>query len=163
MRIAALVLTVVVVVLWAAFLRPGFLGGPAGYTIVSGTSMSPTLESGDLVVTQRQSAYSAGDVIVYTVPQGEAGAGAHVIHRVVGGDARTGLVVRGDNLVVVDPCHPTADDVVGKVEVTIPQAGDTLLLIRTPLGAALLAGLTTLVVALALIGSAPDARPRELR
>jgi hypothetical protein len=57
--------------------------------------------------------------------------------------------MKGDNKDGVDPWRPTPKDVVGKERLRIPQAGQGLLFLRTPLGVALLAGLTTLLVALA--------------
>ena len=151
LRLVALAAGIGVVTVALVVLRPGSLGSPAGYTIVSGDSMSPTLASGDLVVTMAQDSYRAGDVVVYAVPRGETGEGTHVVHRIVGGTARGGFAVRGDAKDADDPWRPTADDVVGKVVVAIPNAGAVLLFLRTGLGLALLAGLATALIALAAL------------
>lgn len=157
LRFAALALAVVLAAVWLELLRPVSLGGPAGYTIVSGSSMVPTLASGDLVVTMAQSSYEIGDVIVYEIPPGESGAGVRIIHRIVGGSAESGFEVQGDNRDSVDSWRPTTTDIVGEVRVSAPRMGDALLFLRTGLGIAILAGLLTLFVVLAIVrGPAQD-------
>ena len=151
LRLVVLAVAIGVVAMAVVVLRPASLGGPAGYTIVSGDSMSPTFTSGDLVVTMEQSSYEAGDVVVYAVPRGEVGEGAHVVHRIVGGSATGGFAVRGDAKDADDPWRPTADDVVGKVVVTLPNGGSVLLVLRTGLGLALLAALAAALMALAAL------------
>ena len=148
-QLTAVALTAALVAAWVVFLRPVSLGGPADYVIVSGHSMEPTFRTGDVVVSLRRHAYRRGDVVVYRVPAGETAAGDRVIHRIVGGSAETGFLMKGDNKNGVDPWRPTSKDVVGKEILRIPDAGQGLLFLRTPLGVALIAGLTTLLVALA--------------
>ena len=149
LQLVSLALTAALVLAWAVFLRPVSLGGPADYVIVSGHSMEPMFHTGDVVVAFEQRSYAIGDVVVYRVPAGEPAAGDRVIHRIVGGSAATGFVMKGDNKEGVDPWRPTTKDVVGKNVLRIPDAGEGLLFLRTPLGVALIAGLTTLLVALA--------------
>jgi signal peptidase len=148
LRIGSLVLTVAAVAFWALELRPTALGGPADYVIVSGRSMLPSFRADDLAVALRQHSYAVGDVVVYHVPKGGPGAGTRVIHRIVGGSASEGFLMKGDNKKGVDPWRPTNADVVGKVRLTVPRAGAVILFLRTPFGMAGLAGLTTLLVAL---------------
>ena len=148
-QLTAVALTAALLVAWVVYLRPVSLGGPADYVIVSGHSMEPTFHPGDVVVALSQPSYVRGDVVVYRVPHGETAAGDRVIHRIVGGSANTGYVLKGDNKVGVDPWRPEAQDVLGKERLLIPHAGVALLFLRTPLGIAILAGLTTLLVALA--------------
>jgi signal peptidase len=107
-------------------LLPASLGGRIGLSIVDGSSMTPTYHSGDLVVTERFTTPARGDVIVYRVPDGEPGAGAHVVHRIVGGNATDGFVTKGDHRKSVDPWHPKADDVTGRVLVVVPGGGRLL-------------------------------------
>jgi signal peptidase I len=144
-QLASLAVTVAIVVAWAVLLRPAALGGPVAYAIVQGSSMEPALRSGDLVVARPEEAYRVGDVVVFRVPAGEIGAGATVIHRVVGGSGRSGLVLQGDNKSDLDPWQPRADDVVGKAHVHLPHVGTALVALRSPLVLALLAGLLTLL------------------
>ena len=161
LRLGSLLLTLAVIVFWFVFLRPVSLGGPADYVIVSGLSMEPTLRTGDVVFALEQRSYAIGDVIVYRVPAGEPAAGDRVIHRIVGGSDTTGYRVRGDNKDGIDPWRPKNGDILGKARLTVPRVGSWLVLLRTPLGIALVAGLTTLLVALA--GSAPGGPRRERR
>ncbi len=153
-RITSLALTLVIVGIWLVLLRPSFLGGPTTYVIVAGGSMHPTLQSGDLVVAFEQDAYTVGDVVVYRVPAAERGAGTKIVHRIVGG-SETGYVVKGDAREGPDKWEPTPDEILGKMTVNVPHAGSALLLLRTPLGLAFLAGMTTLLVALGVF-SRPD-------
>jgi len=147
-RAGAMTLMLILVVAWFALLRPSFLGGQTSYLIVSGTSMQPTLESGDLVLAVEQRSYAVGDVVVYHVPAGQPGAGALVIHRIVGGDADSGYILRGDNRQGQDPWRPSDGDVVGRMRIDVPWVGRAFVLLRQPVGIALLAALTTFLVAL---------------
>ena len=135
------IFAILIVVVWLFTLRPVTWGGPAGYDIVSGVSMKPTLQPGDLVLSTVQQAYSVGDIITYHVPAGSPVAGAIVVHRIVGGDSQTGFITKGDNNSIPDPWHPTAQDVIGRVWVYAPGVGRLFLSMRTPLGLALTMGL----------------------
>lgn len=92
---------------------------------VSGTSMLPTLEQGDLVVIQPVPFDSVhlGDIIVYGPPC--SASGDAVIHRVVN-YSNGGLTTKGDNNpisdqaagIAVSPIHP--DCIIGKVIFVVP-------------------------------------------
>jgi signal peptidase len=139
-RIALTALFVVLAVAWAFFLRPQALGGPAAYVIVSGQSMEPSLKNGDLVVALRRASYRIGDVVAYRVPQGEHGAGSLVIHRITGGSARQGYVLKGDNRAGEDLWRPTPTDIAGDMRIRVPRLGLLFTFVRTPLGMAVFAG-----------------------
>jgi signal peptidase len=128
-----LLLTIAAVVLWALFLRPASLGGPASYVLVSGKSMLPRYHTGDLVLVERQSSYHVGEVIAYRVPKGDPMAGAQVIHRIIGGNATAGFVVQGDNRTAPDVWRPKAKDIVGAKALRIPDAVIVLGFLRSPL------------------------------
>jgi signal peptidase len=136
---AGLVLVIAAVVLWALFLRPQSLGGPAAYVLVSGKSMLPRYHTGDLVLVERQSHYHVGQVIAYRVPKGDPMAGAQVIHRIIGGDAQHGFVVQGDNRTAPDVWRPKPSDIVGAKAVRFPSAVVVLQYLRSPLLLALMA------------------------
>jgi signal peptidase len=152
---------------------PGFLRGGTAYVIVSGNSMDPTLHAGDLVLTVRRGSYNVGDVVAYRIPKGQPGAGVLVIHRIVGGSASSGYIMRGDNRAGRDPWRPRPRDVVGAEGLSVPRLGFALVYLRTPLGLAALAGIVTAL--LILVGSGTDgssndpakkggaARPRRRR
>ncbi|HZI44689.1 MAG TPA: signal peptidase I [Ilumatobacter sp.] len=143
---------------WFALLGPHSIGGSAGYVLVSGHSMDPTMHTGDLVITRRQARYEVGDVIAFRIPKGDAGAGAQVIHRIVGGSAAQGYVTRGDNNDKNDFWRPQPEDIVGKRYVLLPAAGTIVAELRSPVPLALIAA----VIAMwAVLGD--DARKRRSR
>src|ERR1700745_569218 len=81
-------LALVAALVW--FCLPQRFGGRADWVMVSGTSMLPHLHTGHLVLLEHQSGYHIGEVIAYRVPKGQVGAGFVVIHRIIGGNGRTG-------------------------------------------------------------------------
>src|SRR5579864_8008935 len=122
------------------FCLPQSLGGRADWVMVSGTSMLPRLHTGDLVLVERQSSYHVGEVVAYRVPKGEIGAGFVVIHRIIGGNGRTGWKLQGDNRTAPDLWHPTDHDVIGSKTLRIPDAWFVIRLLHMPLLLGLFAG-----------------------
>jgi signal peptidase len=133
----ALVLTVLL--FWAFVLRPVSLGGPAGYVLVSGTSMNPLYHTGDMVFVLHHDTYHVGDIIAYKVPNGDPMAGAQVIHRIIGGNPKNGWIVQGDNRSAPDVWRPHNTDIVGAATLHIPNAVIVLQYLRSPVFIALLA------------------------
>jgi len=115
--------------LLAALAWPASLGGAFGVVAIAGRSMEPTYELGDVVITWRQSVES-GDVVLYRVPEGSAGAGNPVIHRVIGGD-RNGWITQGDNVGRPDPWRPTESNVLGVARFRAPIDGRVIGLLRS--------------------------------
>lgn len=146
--IAQLVLVLALIVFWFVALRPQALGGPAGFAVVQGTSMEPAYHTGDIVIVHRQPHYRVGDIVAYRVPEGTAGAGAQVIHRLVGGDERQGFVAQGDNRTAPDVWHPTRAQIVGKAWLHVPKVGRLIALLHTPLFLASLAAGVAVAVAI---------------
>jgi signal peptidase I len=72
-----------------------------------------------------------------------------VIHRIVGGNAEHGFVVRGDNRSAPDVWHPKPGDIVGAKALRIPNAVLILQFLRSPLFLALLAACFVFVRVLA--------------
>lgn len=114
---------------WAAVglfvIACGVLGGlllGQRLVIVSGTSMLPAAETGDLVVIWPAPEYEIGDTVVYRVPDDASGAGTRVYHRVVD---RLGeqLVFRGDNNSSPDPWRLGSEDVIGREVLRVPNLG----------------------------------------
>jgi signal peptidase len=144
-NIAFLVVLTVVLTAWWVELRPTvFLGGSATFITVKGTSMLPLLKTGDFVLAEAQPAYQVGDLVVYRMPKGQIGAGDDLIHRIVGGNAATGYTLKGDNNPSPDPWIVPRSDIVGKEALVIPGAGNTLLVLRSPLFAGLAAALVAM-------------------
>ena len=131
-------LALVAALLW--FCLPQTIGGRADWVLVSGTSMLPRLHTGDLVLVEHQSSYHVGEVVAYRVPKGQVGAGHVVIHRVVGGDSKTGWKMKGDNRTAPDLWHPTDANIIGAKLLRIPDAWLALRFLHTPLLLGLLAG-----------------------
>jgi signal peptidase I len=101
--------------------------------------MLPRYRTGDLVLVEKQPSYHIGQLIAYRVPKGDPMAGAQVIHRIIGGDAQHGFIVRGDNRTAPDVWRPKPRDIVGAKALRIPNAVLVLQFFRTPLFLALLA------------------------
>jgi len=124
--------------LW--FGLPQGLGGRAEWVLVSGTSMLPHLHSGDLVLVEHHSSYHVGEVVAYRVPRGQIGAGHVVIHRIVGGNGKTGWTMKGDDRSAPDLWYPTNHEVIGAKLLRIPDAWFVLRIFHMPLLLALFAG-----------------------
>ena len=150
-------LAIAVLAAWAVTLRPLSMGGPAEYVVIHGNSMNPTYHEGDLIVAHRHSVYTVGDVVAYHVPQGQLGAGLVVIHRIVGGDATTGYVLRGDNNPVSDPWHPHPADIVGSPWVSVPRLGKAFVAIHRPIVPGLFFGALALIFVLRYASQRPEA------
>lgn len=130
------VVAAVLIPLWFAFLAPRALGGPLSMIWVSGTSMEPTLFTGDLAVLHRRDGYEVGDVVAFQIPQGGT-----VIHRVIeaGPD---GYRFQGDNRDIHDPWVLPESEILGRELVSVPQAARVMTTVGRPeVLAALAAGL----------------------
>lgn len=142
-RLVGAVLIGLAVWLW---MWPADFGGSTTYVAVSGRSMQPTYQPGDLVVAREQTTYSVGEIVVYRTDHGD------VIHRIIGGDGENGYVMQGDNNPRSDQWTPTSDEVLGKAVLHIPNAGNTVMMVRqvliTPPFPYLLAGFVFLVIVL---------------
>lgn len=117
---------------WFLLLRPSFLGGPVSWVRVTGVSMEPALEDGDLAIVRTEDSYRRGDIVAFRVPEGEPAEGGLVIHRIVGGSAANGFVVRGDNKRAPDLWKPTEAQIVGVLWFTVPGGGRLLGRLREP-------------------------------
>jgi signal peptidase I len=116
--LCALVLCASAAFVW---LRPHrVLNGPTEMIVVAGTSMEPRFHTGDLVVVRHNARYHVGDVIAYSVPAGEDGAGARVIHRIVAGSPRRGFRTQGDNREQRDPWVVPSRNIIGREWAVIP-------------------------------------------
>src|SRR3954451_1956034 len=153
-RAAGRAIAVLVLLFWAQFLRPQSLGGNAGYVLVSGQSMEPRYHTGDLVLVEKKHSYHPGQLIAYRVPKGDPMAGAQVIHRIIGGDAKHGFIVRGDNRTAPDVWRPKPGDIVGSKALRLPHAIVVLQYLRSPIFLGILAAAFVFVHVLAS-GRAP--------
>jgi signal peptidase len=133
------IVVLAIVFAWAVTLRPQFLGGPTAVVIVSGTSMQPGLHTRDLVLVHRRPAYRVGDVVAYRVPDGQVGEGSVVIHRITGGSADAGFVMRGDNRSTDDRWRPRHADIMGRRWFDVPTSNRLFAVTSSPVVLAALA------------------------
>jgi signal peptidase len=147
-RATSLLILSALIVAWGVTLRPQAIGGPAVFVAVRGSSMLPAFEHGDLVVVETAARYNVGDVVAYRVPAGEVGAGKVVFHRIVGGDADHGFVLRGDHNTAPDPWSPKQAEMVGVATLRLPHLGAAINLVRQPV---ILAGLAAAIIVTLLL------------
>ena len=96
--------------------------------------MEPALHGGDLVLARRQDTYHLGDIVAFRTE------GGNVIHRIVGGSAEEGFMTQGDNRDGFDQWRPRPKDILGKMWFRIPGGGRVVVLLRSPMVLAALAG-----------------------
>ena len=141
------------VALWS-IAGPAQIGGPVSIAVTRGVSMEPVFSSGDLVLVRETNRVSTGDIVLYRSEQ----TGQDVLHRViaVSGDQ---YVVKGDNNGWVDEDRPTLADITGVYWGHVPNAGEWLSKLKSPVASAAFGG-----VFLVLFGiSLPPARAQDAR
>jgi len=132
-RVVELVALVLVVLLFV----PMSVGGAASYVRVRGSSMYPTLRSGDTVLLVRDDHYEVGDIVAY---KSEQLGGAVVIHRIISVEPDGTYVTQGDHNNFVDAYHPSGHDILGKRMARIPGGNAVITTLQGPTGAAILVG-----------------------
>lgn len=99
-----------------------------GYAVVASGSMEPTLSRGDLVIVRQESAYEKGNIITFI----QTGDQRTTTHRIV--EAEDGrFVTQGDANNLVDEAI-VAEQIFGKVVLTLPLIGYLIQSASTPLG-----------------------------
>jgi signal peptidase len=130
----------VVVALLAFSLISNFLvvaqGFFAPFSIVSGNSMSPSLQNNDAVIITafNKEELSVGDVILFSDPDDPQ---KDIVHRIISfQEDENGIyaVTKGDANPAADPYLTPINRIEGKVSVTIPKLGIYLSFVRTPPG-----------------------------
>jgi signal peptidase I len=91
------------------------------YVVTNGISMQPLYHAGDLVVVVKADSYETGQIAAY-----HGARGLKVLHRIVGGDPDSGFIFKGDNNPNNDRQRPTADQMIGRAVLHIPQGGTWL-------------------------------------
>ena len=125
--------------------------------MVSGTSMLPTLQEGDLVVVRRARNYAVGDVVAYPSSRGPL-----VIHRILGLEGEE-FTFQGDNNNFVDPWTATSEQITGKQLLVIPRLGLYFSMLRTPWLLASVVGFMFFYMSLSGYLLAGPPGPREKR
>jgi signal peptidase I len=102
--------------------------GVAKARIVMTGSMAPSINVGDVIITTSPKFHPPhqGDVITYQARRFNGAPVAVISHRIIGGDAEKGFIVKGDRNKTPDVQRPTMRDVLGIVVLTIPFIGNLL-------------------------------------
>jgi signal peptidase I len=102
----------------------GFAGLFSIRVVLTG-SMVPTINPGDAIVTLSDTLRTPvkGDVVVYTGRRLDGTPVASFAHRIIGGDAMSGWIVKGDANPEPDTQHPKAVDIESVVVGTVPVIG----------------------------------------
>ncbi len=138
MKRALLFLLAIVIIIAA----PHFIKQQFSFMSVTGISMTPALEEGDLVIYERISPHDVkvGDIIIYNIPSLNKryfDSPPAVAHRVVEiRETATGLLyrTRGDNNPAQDPWSVRQCDIMGKVSQRISYLGFPLHFFKSRLG-----------------------------
>jgi signal peptidase I len=120
---------------------PRALGGPTSMLAVSGNSMEPRINAGDLIFVRAGGPYHVGQIVAYhNIP-----ASATFLHRIVA-TRGTGFVMQGDHNGWVDPGTAEPGQILGRLWIRIPGAGSAFRWVAAPLHGALLAALAAFVI-----------------
>lgn len=148
LRILYFIITLGIAAVWWFTLAPSAIGGPLTYAIVSGESMKPDLQDGDLIVAREQQNYVTGDPIVYEIY------GGYVVHEIISQNS-LGFRTQGTNNPYPDSWVVPKENVLGKELAIFPGVGNSLVYLRTnPLALGVVAAVLS---ALLLI----EVRPRK--
>ena len=121
-------------------LAPSALGGQTSYAIVTGTSMTPHVRGGDLVLVRTADHYRTTEVVAYR----DRRLGVVVLHRIVATEGGR-FVLRGDHNPNADAARPTRRDIIGREWLVIPGAGRLVIVAKQAPVAALLVALLSLL------------------
>lgn len=139
-----IVLGVTILVAWA--LWPSFLGGSSQIIMVQGHSMEPTYQPGALILLDTDFTPGVGSVIVFHIPEGELGAGALVVHRIVGQRADGTYITQGDNTQNVDAFRVARSDILGTPRFAVPHGGRVISVLTSPVAMGAAAGFMTTIL-----------------
>jgi len=130
-------LIVALVLLW--LFAPTTVGGSFAYVTITGNSMAPVLDTGDMVLLRSSHDYEVGDAIAYRHPQIGT-----VLHRIVDDDGIR-FTLQGDNRSGEDTYRPAREEVIGREWVVVPHGGRIVRELQRPRNLAFLLGSTLLL------------------
>jgi signal peptidase I len=155
--VAASAVLAAVLVAWV-FLAPRALGGSTTYLAVTGSSMEPRLESGDLVLLRTAKTYEPNDVVAY-----ESDVANRVfVHRIVRWDGSR-FILKGDANTFLDSGRPGLGKIDGKLWFALPMVGSWLAWLAEPVHAAFFGGSLAVLLLFAGSGTAVYRRRRGRR
>ena len=104
-----------------------FQGSIKARVVLTG-SMVPTINPGDVILTTPPSNITPkiGSIVAYVGRRFDGTAVGVFSHRIIGGDAQTGFIVKGDHNPAPDTQHPKIPDITGVVIFVIPLIGKFL-------------------------------------
>jgi len=140
-RIFKLIFVIALIPL-AVYFWPSALGGTAGFLIVQGNSMLPTILPGSLVVIKQAESYYIDDIVAYD--EGADFRNKVVVHRILD-VTENGFLIKGDNNPKKDLGFPTQDQILGKVVFSTPYVGDAIGLLRNPIVLIITAGIIAVI------------------
>ena len=111
----------VILVLFTAL---SFTGTFKSRVVLTG-SMAPNINPGDIVITVpvKDRLLQKGDVVTYQARRFNGEGVGIFTHRIIGGDSKTGFLVKGDNNPSPDIQKPGKNDILGLVVFRIPFLG----------------------------------------
>jgi len=95
------------------------------FNVVLTGSMQPSINPGDMIfaVSDTYKKPKLNNVIIYEAKRFDGEVIAPFAHRIVGGDAKTGWITKGDANEQADVQKPNSEDITGVVILTIPNVG----------------------------------------
>ena len=104
-----------------------FQGSIKARVVLTG-SMVPVINPGDVILTTPPSNVTPkiGSIVAYVGRRFDGTAVGVFSHRIIGGDAKTGFIVKGDHNPAPDTQKPTIPDITGVVIFVIPLIGKFL-------------------------------------
>lgn len=136
-RIAGILGTVVLAGIGWLYAAPAALGGQVRAYSITGASMEPSFQAGDLVLVRPRSSYAPGDIVAYR----SATVGAVLLHRIVSLDEGV-ATLRGDANATDDLDRPRADELIGALVLRIPSGGRIVRTAASPMLLVVLAAAT---------------------
>lgn len=119
--------TLMAIILFWVFLAPTTVGGNSEYLIITGNSMAPEFNVGDLVIIQPKAEYHVNDIIAFSDPN----LNKTIFHRIIEADLDH-FKLKGDNNTWVDSFQPQYSDIIGRLWLHIPKVGAWFSWFRTP-------------------------------
>lgn len=104
-----------------------FSGAVKARIVLTG-SMAPAINTGDVILTTpvNRKEPKIGDVIAYQAKRFNGQSVAVFSHRIIGGDIKSGFIVKGDGNKSPDTQRPKRGDILGVVIFVIPFIGNLL-------------------------------------
>ena len=106
---------------WWLYLAPSQIGGPLTFAVVQGSSMEPTLKTGDLIAATRTDVYKKGDIVFYKKY------GGAVVHQIIEERPDGTFITQGLNNDHPDSWLVNKSDIMGKLSLQLPGVGQLFL------------------------------------